>query len=172
MVWKISKTCVIGFLLFAITAATQNPKSEYAVKGAILCKICSYAKWPVLEEVFVIGIVGTLPEGSKIVVPKGYLISGKKVELRQLNDLAEIANCKAIFITEQASPKLDSILSITKKLEILTFCDSSELLRQGLMFNLVMVGSKVKFEINRKPIRETNVSVSAPIYEVALRIID
>jgi hypothetical protein len=171
---KVAQKIGVTLLIFCVfVAANQTPKSEYAVKGAILCKICSYAKWtPTNGESFIIGIIGQLPEGSNISVPKNYLISGKKAELRTIHNLNEISDCQAVFVTESASSQLDKILTLTKNKEILTFCDRSELLRQGLMFNLIMVGSKVKFEINRKPIRETNISVSAPIYEVALRVLE
>lgn len=173
MLKTIYKLYIGGIITLLLATAMQNPKAEYAVKGAILCKICSYAKWPALNnEVFIIGIVGQLPEGGQISIPTNYKIAGKNVELRKIENTSQVTQCNAIFVCEQNTAPIQNIIELAHQNEVLTFCDKESVFQQGSMFHLVMIGSKVKFEINRKSIRESNVSLSAPIYEVALRIIE
>lgn len=173
MLKTIYKLYIGGIITLLLTTAMQSPKTEYAVKGAILCKICNYAKWPAFNNnVFVIGIVGQMPEGEQISIPTNYQIAGKNVELRKIDNPSQVSQCNAIFVCEQNTTAVQNIIELAHKNEVLTFCDKESVFQQGSMFHLVMVGSKVKFEINRKSIRESNVSLSAPIYEVALRIIE
>ena len=67
---------------------------------------------------------------------------------------------------------LHKILEEVRGKPILTVGDTTGFLEAGVMMNLVEVGNKIRWEINRKPAKKAGLKMSSQLLRNALRVVE
>jgi hypothetical protein len=164
-------TYIVCFLL-PIYAFAQT--SEYTIKAAFLERFTRFIEWPAestvhdTTKVFVLGIVGDNPFGT--VLDKLYAtqkIKNKKVQILYISNLNDILKCNIIFISKSKANDLLKILLLTKNQPILTVSDTNGFAENGVLINFFFEENKIRFEINETAVKNSELSISYLLYNVA-----
>ena len=136
-------------LLFFISvfASSYGQKEKY--QSLFIYNFTKYIKWPESynAEKFVIGVIGNsevLESLNSMVSAKKKTSSGKVIEVRKYNTMADIGDCNILFVSENIAGEIEQIESSTSAKPILIITDTPGLATQGSIINFVESDGKIK----------------------------
>lgn len=192
------RTLLIVLTLFAITTPLINAKpegqrkaAEYKIKAVCIYKFLSFTQWPpsgpadqrnkdndlnINDKTISIGILGKDPFQDSFSEVEGRFIKeiNKKLVIKRFGDYSEtvdLKQCDLLFICKSENKNLKAILDRIKGEPILTVGDMDNFLETGGMINLIMLGNKVRWEINHTQVKECGLRLSAQLLRTALKVI-
>jgi hypothetical protein len=164
--------------------STQRKAGEYKVKAVYVYNFLLFVDWPKTDQAdksdenneVVIGILGKDPFGDSFKDVENKQLKGRKTTLRikrfgELTPQTSLDNCDLLFICQSEKENLSDILKQIKGKPILTVGDSEGFADSGGMINLLMAGSKVRWEINQTAAEETGLTISSQLLRNAVRVI-
>jgi hypothetical protein len=102
----------------------------------------------------------------------GRKIRNMKITTRRIApDQPGIASCKAIFIPENAAPDVPDLLKRLKNTPTVTISGVPDFVSAGGIIGLVRVGDQLRFEVNMRAARQSNLKISARLLELARRVV-
>jgi hypothetical protein len=157
-------------------AHAQSPRpTEFQVKAAYLYNFGKFVRWPEgvsTGPAFTMCVLGKDPfEGALEQVTDGQKVNGLAVELRSITAVDGIKGCRVLFINGAEAGKWRSGIIAAKKLSVLTVSDAPEFLQRGGMIQFVLVGDRVRFEVDLDAAREAGLQLSAELLKVAARVV-
>jgi hypothetical protein len=181
-------------------ATRRRQASEYEIKAVYLYNFLLFVEWPepkALEEenggsdkesnssdkesnsedgTIRIGILGRDPFGNAFDKVEGKLVKSRKKKLvierfGPYTKKTKLGECQLLFICSSEKAKFDRIIKDIKGKPILTIADSSEFLEAGGMIKMVMVGKKIRWEINETPVAEAHLRLNAQLLRNAVRVV-
>ena len=162
--------------LFSITLSfAQQPKTEaeeYVLKAAFLYNFTKYIDWGTSSngDEFTIGVMGYSPIVKTLAeIAASKNVSGKKIVIKQYYKPEEIKYCNVLFIPQQTSYSLQSILNKVGK-GTLTVSEEEGYAAQGTALNFVLVNNKLKFEANTKTLDYEGLKASSDLLRLAIII--
>jgi hypothetical protein len=167
---------VTAALLPASAASAQSAgASEYEVKAAYLLNFARFVEWPAdvlpANSPLDIVIVGDDPFGRSLEgALQGKMVNGHPVRLRRLRWDAVLSTYQIVFISASEEPHLDQILRYLGRSSVLTVSDIDRFSLRGGVIELVMVGNRVRFDINREPAATARLGISSKLFNVARAI--
>ncbi len=156
------------FCTFFLSAKSQI--NEYEVKISLLLKFAKYTEWPNYDEnFFTIAVFGKNPfEDSLNKVVKTKTLKDKKVKVQFLNQIDEIDYPNILFITKTEKKNLKNVLNATKNKPILVVTEIYNAASVGAHINFfVNNDNKIRFEINTKNLKKSNLKVSSLLLDIA-----
>lgn len=149
--------------------AEASPLPEYVVKAALLYNIAKFTTWP--AETFAdaaapmtLCILGTDPFGEAF---RGRTVRGREVVTTSWARDANPAACHILFIRQSEQQYLPQIFDSLKNVPVLTIGDMQKFAHAGGIVNLIMVGNKVRFEINLNAAQHANLKLSSKLLKLA-----
>jgi hypothetical protein len=82
------------------------------------------------------------------------------VEVKVITSVSEIPQCHMLYIPVSQKKTLDIILPITLHRPILTVGDTPGYSERGVILNLFLEGSKVRFKINESVAQKSGLKIS------------
>jgi hypothetical protein len=170
---KIFLIVIFGFLIIPIIVFSQT--EEYTIKAVFLERFTRFIEWPGESEIndttkpFVISVIGKNPFGN--ILEETYSaqkILNKNVEIRYISKIDQIEKTNILFISKSKDKELSKILSYTKGKPILTVGDTKGFAKKGVMINFYLSSGKLRFEINETAVKESGLSMSYLLLQVAL----
>jgi hypothetical protein len=165
-----------GELAYAMSlfAQTSKPK-EYDVKATYLYNFARFVEWPASAAAkdgpFAICLLGEDPFGHALdAVLEGESINGKAVAARRVAKPQDAANCRVLFISMSEESRLKEILASLDKASVLTVSDIPEFSRRGGMIQFVLVGDRIRFEVNLASAEDAGLSLSSELLKVATTV--
>lgn len=157
--------------------------TEYQLKAVYLYNFLHFVKWPRYAGApatvgpYIIGVVGISPFGDALAEIKSSLPGAKQKEIiiisfgpyRQGMDLSR---CHLLFICASEQKNFLSIVTDLMGKPVLTVADHAAFLAAGGMINLVNYRGKIRWEINRTPVQQAGLRLSAKLMDIAVNIID
>jgi hypothetical protein len=156
--------CALLFCSFS-----EQQSTEYKLKAAFLYNFIQYIEWenPPAGE-FVIGIAGSSPIAQPLEnIAHLKSTSERKIIVRHINSADEISGCQIVFIPQNSSIALGTILSKASK-GTLTVSEREGFAAKGTAINFVIVDNKVKFESNLKAINSAGLKASSQLLKLAI----
>ncbi len=171
---KKNKLIILIFLsLFVSTLTAQI--SEYRVKAVFLERFTRFTEWPGESAIndttkpFVISVIGKNPFGNLLEETySSQKILNKNIEIRYISKIDQIEETNILFISKSKQKELSKILSYTKDKPILTVGDTKGFAKKGVMINFYLSSGKLRFEINETAVKESGLSMSYLLLQVAL----
>ncbi len=166
------------FLIFSsvIVANTDTEAQDYttAMKVRYLKAFSKYVEWPSSYKSgqFIIGVLNN----KKIADALKVKLNGRKIGLQSYKVVnyttaRTVAKCHMLYVPTNKSAELKTIVSRIKKFSTLLVTDKPGLITQGPGINLVMDGPKQKFELNKKVMKKSALTVSAQLEPMAAKVI-
>lgn len=185
------RVIVLSLLVLACPARTVEPSplpgevpapSEHELKAIYLYNFLQFVQWP--QEKC------PLPEGhaSEIVVIGNTslqpVLQALQVRLRQKNkeltlvfhdsyrEGMDLSRCCLLFIAASEVKKLPEILKGVEGRHVLTVGDSADFADSGVMITLLSRENKIRWAVNRRPVTDAGLQMSAKLLAIAERVIE
>ncbi len=155
-------------------AAGELPAAkEYEVKAAFLYNFTKFIEWPpeshgAAPGPFVIGVIGrdSFVTNLRNVV-RDRKVNGRSVEVRVLDDVADVATVQIVFVSGSAEAEVGAAC---RQYGVLAVGESKEFLEQGGAIAFVFQEAKLRFAINIKAARHAGLKVSAQLQKLAMNV--
>jgi hypothetical protein len=167
---------VWALLVPASMVAQQAKPSEYQVKAAYIYNFGKFVKWPAASAAtrtgaFTICVLGEDPFGSVLQSTlAGKLLDGKPVAIKRLQKPPDVAGCHILFIDSAQERNLRAILAAAKEASVLTVSDMPDFSKRGGMIQFVLIGDRVRFEINVASTESASLVLASDLLKVAAAV--
>ncbi len=171
-------TCLIIFCWLATPAGGGMVRTNSAeIEAAFLVQFSKYVHWPARtftspEAPVVIGILGRDPFGSKIDrISRSFSANGRGVEVRRLRTPEFAGTCHILFVSADQVDNMAAIRAALANRPVLLVSNTDNFLSRGGMINFVVVGTKVRFDINLANSKNCALKISSKLLKIAHRVI-
>ena len=162
---------ILILILITAAVATQSTLGqerklgEYEVKAAFIYNLAKFVEWPgkSLDDVSTLNlyIIGDDPFGTDMDAIRDKLIKGKRIVIKQIDSPDALKNAGILFISSSEKEQLPDILKGISGLPILTVGDTKSFAQRGVMVNLYLENSKIRFEINLEAANLAGLKISS-----------
>ncbi len=168
-------TAAVVTLLASSGADALQARSEYELKAAYLYSFGRFVEWPAGDPRasgdFIICVLGSDPFGPALdATVSGVTLRGRKVVGRRLSTAAGAADCHILFISASEERQLETIVGSLAQAGVLTVSDIPRFVGRGGMIQFVVSGGRVRFEIDLRPARDANLTLSSELLRVAAAV--
>lgn len=160
----------------------REAPSEYELKAIYLYNFLQFVQWPEekchfpgghAQEITVVGDTSLQP-----------VLLSLQAKLREKNkDLTlvfhdsyqegmDLSNCCLLFIASSERKRLSAILKSLDGKQVLTVTDDDDDVGSGVMITLLSREKKIRWAVNRKPVTEAGLKMSAKLLEIAEKVIE
>jgi hypothetical protein len=187
---KTTAIFILFFIIASMPVAAVFPEStfeEYEVKAAFLELVSKYIEWPIEPDInaknkpFIITVIGENPfvfarKGKDTTgdwLTKFYetqKIKDRKVEIRYISEIEDIADCQILFISRSMKKKLPEIVEAVRQKPILTIADTEGFARKGIYINLYIENNRTRYEINRTGLKSSPLTVNYRLFEYGRQV--
>ncbi len=162
-------------LLAALEGHAQPAKpSEYQLKAAFLYHFAQLVSWPArafnqTNSPMVIGILGENPFGTQLEETlRGKNVNGHPLAIREIPTLAEATNdCHILFVGSSERKRLPEIFAGLRGTNLLTVGEMDGFTEAGGMINLVLEGTKIRFQINDAAAKNAGLKISSKLLSLS-----
>ncbi|MCP5054657.1 MAG: YfiR family protein [bacterium] len=175
MNWK--RFCVLLVLCIIVpNLSLFSSKDEYIKKAAFIRSVSLYIQWPESSGIndqskpVVFGVIGENPFGpilESAYSREEYKIKDKKVEIRYISKMEDIADCHILFISKSKEKELEEILAITRLKPIVTIGDTEGFAEKGVLLRLYVSKGLIRFEISQAALRNSPLVVDSELLSIA-----
>ena len=154
--------------------AQEGQISEYKVKAAFLFNFTKFVDWPpesftAADAPLVIGIFGQNPFGGDLdQIIQNKTVNNRPLKTKQLNSLAECANCNVLFLSATEKGRVKEVLEKLGDASVLTVSETDGFTEAGGMINFVREGNKFRFQINNEAAKKAKLKISSKMLALAL----
>jgi hypothetical protein len=173
-----ARQCLTVFLAVLVLGtpvlrAQQSKAPEYKVKATYLYNFGRFVEWrPSLAasqgDSFSICVIGQDPFGTALDgILADEIIGGKAVVAKRIAKPQDALNCRVLYISSSEDSRLKEVLGALDKAGVLTVSDIPQFLQRGGMIQFVMVGNKIRFEVNLTSAQDAGLTLSSDLLKVA-----
>ncbi len=154
--------------------AESGISREYDIKTAFIYNFAKFIDWPDnsfinAEAPLSICILGKDPFQSTIDSLTKKRIKGREITVKRLNNINNKDKCQILFVSKSEENQLDRLLDILSNENVLTVSDIDGFAVKGGMINLVNHNNKIRFEINIKSVKQTEIRMSSKLLYLAVK---
>jgi hypothetical protein len=169
---------VLGGMLCGVPSASVAAivYKQDQIKAAFLYNIPKFVEWPAdrfpdPDAPIIIGVLGdgALRQQLETIV-KERKINGRAVVVRQVSTVEEIKAVHLLFVRAEDDEKFAALGRAVQDSPVLTAGESAAFANAGGMFNFVLAGDKVRFEINMAAAERAQLKISAQLQKLATAI--
>jgi hypothetical protein len=155
---------------------SQAKASEFEVKATYLFNFGRFVQWSpgalsAKGDSFSICVFGQDPFGAVLdTILSGESISGKAVVAKRVSKPQESMDCRVLYISVSEESRLKEILAGLDKAGVLTVSDIPQFSQRGGMIQFVLVGNKIRFEVNLTSAQNAGLTLSSDLLKVAVAV--
>jgi hypothetical protein len=164
-------------LLHIPVLQAQQPKvSEYQVKATYLYNFGRFVQWPLNAtaakgDSFSICVIGQDPFGTALDgILAGETIDGMAVVAKRVVKPQDAVSCRVLYISLSEDSRLKELLTALDKSGVLTVSDIPQFSQRGGMIQFVVVGNKIRFEVNLTSAQDAGLTLSSDLLKVAAAV--
>jgi hypothetical protein len=163
---------VVAAILSARNVCAQPVASEYQVKAAYLLNFARFVEWPAnvlpASSPMQIVIVGNDSFGGALdEVLRGKSVNGHAIQLQHVHWDNVLTSYQIVFISTSEEGHLVQILQYLGNSSVLTVSDIDRFSLRGGAIEFRTVGNRVRFDINRTPALNAQLTISSKLLNVA-----
>ena len=167
---------MLALLQIPVVRAQQSKATEYQVKAAYLYNFGRFVQWPPTAtaakgDSFSICVIGQDPFGTALdAILAGETIDGKAVVAKRVAKPQDALNCRVLYISASEDSRLKELLAALDNAGVLTVSDIPQFSQRGGMIQFVMVGNKIRFEVNLTSAQDAGLTLSSGLLKVAAAV--
>lgn len=163
-----------AFLWFPLIlhASIGFAKTEQDIKAAYLYNFIKFITWPDLElqTDFNLCVIGDDPINEKLKMLDSRPIHKLNLHVEHFYTPNNKTNCHVVFVGESETKFIDKILKFYSHTPTLTISSAENFVHKGGMIGFVSLGNIIRFDINLKQAKETQLSISSKLLELANQV--
>ena len=158
-----------ALLIWAPLVCAASVAGEYQVKAAFLYNFAKFVDWPGDggQGMFVLCVLGADPFGGAIDAVAGKPVGGRTIQVRRLASADGAGACQMLFISSSEADGLGKDLGAVRGKPVLTVGDTPGFAERGVVINLYVEQSKVRFEINIDAAKRAQLNISSQLLRLA-----
>jgi hypothetical protein len=150
-----------------------EPRKESEVKAAYLFTFLKYLTYDEKNsDPIIITVIGKTPFEGALNKYEGREVKGRKVKVIYLDhsssELKTATKCHLLYIDDSAMLLQKKLLKMYNPYRPLTIADNEWFLESGGMINLVEVSRKIRWEVNHKVIKDSEIPLSSKVLRLAV----
>jgi hypothetical protein len=167
---------LIGMVALRLSASPQQPSpapTQYDVQAVYLFDFAKFVRWPPASEheTISICIAGQQVFADTLTrIVAGERVDSHALSVRLVQQPQEESACDILFIGSAAEGRLDSLLAATNGKSVLTVSDVPGFLDRGGMIQFLIVGNRVRFSVDLRPVASSGISLSSELLKVAVAV--
>ncbi|MBN2486853.1 MAG: YfiR family protein [Bacteroidales bacterium] len=161
------------FLAAIVLCIPRVNAQDDKFKALFMYNFTKYLEWPTQMQQgnFVIGVYGSSPVIAELNIIAGKRgIGRQKLEIRKINELAELTGCHIVYVPEARTDKLSQINKVCKNHGIVLISDGPGLAKSYAGLNYIKVNGKLNFEINRQHIENEGIKVNTALFSLGIQV--
>lgn len=159
---------ILLFVFFILSSFQSfSQANAYVLKAVYLEKFSRFVTWPKEcsmddpSKPFIISVIGKTPLTENLEqIYSIQKINNKRVIIKRISNLYEIENSHILVIAESEKKNLQNILTLTRKLPVLTISESPTFAEKGVLINFFEENNKLRFEINETAVLQSPLQMS------------
>ena len=153
-------------------ASTGFAKTEQDIKVAYLFNFMKFITWPSDEnsDSFNLCILGEDPVNEKLKQLDGRSIHKQQLDVVYLIKPDANYHCHVVFVGESEKKFARDIVNFYSHTPTLTISSMENFTLNGGMIGFITLGNIIRFNINLKQARETQLSISSKLLELANQV--
>jgi hypothetical protein len=165
-----------------MAADDETILNEYLVKAAFIYNFAKFVEWPPCdtgncsENKLVVGLygggnlAGSVGEAMNTIA--GKTVGNRVISVRYISDPADISNCQIVYLFSAESKNVKAALDMMKGHPILSVSDMNDFAYSGGMIELMKVGAKLRFAINRRAALDSSIRISSQLLKLARYVVE
>ena len=155
---------------------------EYELKAVYLYNFFHFVNWPKNpgqdgSNPKIIGVVGRSPFGGALQALQDKLkqTTNKIIKINFYGPFQEgvdLSGCHLLFISSSEKRNFSKITASLRGIPVLTVADANNFLQAGGMINMISQGNRVRWAINRTPVKDAGLRMDAKLLDIAVEIIE
>lgn len=165
-------TCLASQADFARSQPTQRD-----VEAAYLYQFGNFVHWPSnaskadRPKAFYVCVLGADPFGNVLdKTLSGSTMNGLPMAARRIASVRDARSCEILYIG--TSGNLEADLAALRDVPVLTVSDIPDFVSRGGMIQFLLIGSRVRFEINLTSAQRAGLKMSSQLMKVAVAVRD
>ena len=164
--------------LSSVIGASENPANlAYVIKASFIHNFTKFIQWPLesnsfnnLNE-FNLCVMGENPFGTILDhLAETNRIKGRSILIKTSTPFYKIKSCHIVFISQSKTSDIERIVEHLKSSPVLTIGDTEGYADRGVGINLIIVGNKIQFQINKEVIEQSGLEVSSELLELGTNV--
>jgi hypothetical protein len=153
--------------------AEVGSASEASVKIAFVYNFGKFVEWPAdttdaASQNFFVCTIGDIEQFRQAFADiDGKNLQGRTVKVRELASIADLSGCRTLFIAQSERGHIKEIMKAAHARHILTVSDIDGFSERGGIFELLMRGGRVQFNINAQAARTAGLAISSDLMKLA-----
>ena len=173
--WIRSKLRLIASLLWILLVlhtSTSFAKTEQDIKAAYLYNFIKFIAWPSFEGQtdFNLCVIGDDPANDTIKALDSRQTHNLSLKVKHFYSLNNNTHCHAVFVGESEKKFISKIIKYYSKTPTLTISSMEGFVHSGGMIGFITLGNIIRFDINLKQARDTQLSISSKLLELANQV--
>jgi hypothetical protein len=120
---------------------------------------------------FVIGVLGSSPIINQLKnYTSGKQVGSQPITIKTFNSPVEISTCHILFVPFSETKHMANIVSQVSGKSTLLITEKNGAAQEGAGINFVVVGDKLKFEVNESNISKYGIKMSSKLNEMAFKV--
>jgi len=149
---------------------------EYQIKAAFLYNIPKFVEWPATSfatasDPIVIGLFGNSPFGNQLeIIVKDRKINGRDIVVKHITKVDDVKTLHVLFLSAADDQQFATIKAVIQNSPVLMVGESTKFADAGGTVDFVLVGDKVRFEINMAAAERAGLKISSQLQKLATTI--
>lgn len=163
----------MGALLMSI-AASSLAKTEYDIKAAYLYNFIKFVTWPAPSEntaPLQVCLFGEDPINEKLLPLKEVRINDREVEVIDVTDKSNLSACTVLYIARAEKRQAQELITQLGTAPVLVVSDIEGFAKLGGTIGFITLGNVIRFDVNLKSARESQLSISSKLLELANQVV-
>jgi hypothetical protein len=159
-------TKIITLIAIGLLSIESMAQSQEKIYSALILNFARGIQWPILRptEDFVVGVLGYEPLAEELNTQVDKIkVGNKKIIVREYSTTDEVKECQILFIPAYKGRLLQPILEKIGGQPILVITNKTDSALKGSGINLVLVGGKLRYQINCRSIERRGMKISANV---------
>ena len=160
------------WLPLILHASIGFAKTEQDIKAAYLYNFIKFIAWPGITDQteFNLCVIGEDPINEKLKALDSRPVHHLNLHVEHFYTPDTNKNCHVVFVGESETKFIDKILKFYSHTPTLTVSSTDGFIHRGGMIGFITLGNMIRFDINLKQAKETQLSISSKLLELANQV--
>ena len=153
--------------------AQPSAPSQFDVEAVYLFDFAKFVRWPAdgARDQLTICVAGqkTYQDTLSRIVA-GERIGNRALNIRAIDRPEDEQGCSILFFDKSSRERLDRLLAAAAGKPMLTVSDIPSFLDQGGMIQFVLIGNRIRFSVDLRPVSRSGISLSSELLKVAAAV--
>lgn len=155
----------------SLVSAPVQAESESQLKAAFIYNFTKYVLWP--SDVEQAGgdlrlcVFGSKPNEALAGI-QGRPVRAFHIDVQHIRSEKQLPACHIVFFNDKFDPKL---LDADYQTPVLSISDQRNFVEQGGVIELYQQNRRIRFDVNLKQAKDTNIQISAKLLQLAGKVV-